>query len=263
MNALSTQQVLIIGCGSAGCAVAAILKEAAVPAYILAADDSEELLGKAVADKKILFGEGEKPDLGIDFSQYPVVLFALQPSEGSALTHAQYIASAALAANAYTYGFLIKPSGGWGEDDKSIYRSFDGAALIDEGWVLEVRKGKDPEYAMRIALNFTAHVLGILAEALSENKLTPGALKTITMGKLSCFAATATSEPNTIFDLTMSKIDKNQVRSMILFMPEDTDQVRERRAFLMISRSVPQSTEIEAIRVKRVEPFRILAMLAT
>lgn len=261
MDTPSTNQVIVIGCGPAGCAVVTILKEASVPAYLVAVDDSEELLSKAEADKKVLLKLGEKLDSAIDFSQYQVAFIVLQPSEGSSLTYAQVIASAA--GSAYTLGFVIKPSGGWSESDKDVYGSFDGAALIDEGWVLQVRKGSDPEYAMRISLNFTAHILGILSEAIKEGKLSPGTLKSATSGRVSSFAATATSEPETLYSMTMSKIERNKVKSMLIFLPEDTDKVLERRIFLMISSGVPSQAEIEALRAKRVEPFRILAMLST
>jgi hypothetical protein len=261
MDTPSTNQVIVIGCGPAGCAVVTILKEASVPAYLVAVDDSEELLGKAEADKKVLVRPGEKLDTGIDLGQYPVAFFALQPSEGSSLTYAQAIASAA--SNAYTLGFVIKPSGGWSESEKDVFGSFDGAALIDEGWVLQVRKGNDPEYAMRISLNFTAHILGILSEVFKEGKLSIQTLKSATSGRVSSFAATATSEPETLYSMTMSKIDRNKAKYMLIFLPEDTDKVVERRIFLMLSSGVPSQAEIEAIRCKRVEPFRILALLST
>lgn len=263
MEASSTEQVAIIGCGPAGCAVVTILKESSAPAYLVAVDDSEETLDKAEADKKVLVKPGEKLDLGFDLSQYQVILFALEPSEGSSLTYAQAVASAAPTHNVYTFGFVIKPSGGWKEDEKAIYSTFDGAALVDEGWVLNVRKGQDPEYAMRISLNFTAHMLRILAEAFKENKLNREALRSATSGRVSTFAATATSEPETLYSMTMSLVDRSKARSMLIFMPEDTDNVLARRIFLALAYTIPPNAEIQSVRIRGVEPFRILAMLSS
>ncbi len=263
MDTLSSQQVIIIGCGPAGCAVVTILKEAAAPAYLVAVDDNEEMLGKAEADQKILVKPGEKLESGIDFNKYTAVFFALEPSEGSSLTYAQALSSAIPVHNLYTMGFVIKPSGGWKEEEQTIYGSFEGAALIDEGWVLQVRKGNDPEYAMRISLNFTAHMLRVLAESFNEGKLNALALRSATAGRVSSFAATPTSQPETLYGMTMSMIDKRKVKSMLFFIPEDTEKVQARRIFLMLACGIPPTAEIQAIHTKGVEPFRILAMLST
>ena len=262
MDALSPQQVVVIGCGPAGCAVVTILKEAAAPAYLVAVDDNEEMLGKAEADLKILARPGEKLDSGIDFNKYTAVFFALEPSEGSSLTYAQALASAIPVHNLYTMGFVIKPSGGWKEDEQTIYGSFEGAALVDEGWVLQVRKGNDPEYAMRISLNFTAHMLKVLAESFRGGKLNAVALRNATAGRVSSFAATSTSQPESLYGMTMSKIEKIKVKSMLFFIPEDTDKVLVRRIFLMLACGIPANAEIQAVHTKGVEPFRILAMLS-
>ncbi len=266
MDVPSTQQVAIIGCGLAGCGVVTILKESfsgkpSAPAFLIAVDDSEEALNAAEADKKILVKAGEK--LEYDLSGYSVVYFVLEPSETSSLTFAQALSSTATAAGAYTLGFLIKPSGGWPEDEKTIYGSFDGSTVVDEGWVLEARKGKDPEYAMRIVFNFIAHTLTFMSEAVNESKLSKEALRNATCGKVAGFAATSVSAPESLYNMTMSKIDQAHVRSVILFMPDDTDNITARRFFLYVSNGLPKNIEMIALRVKYVEPFRIVALLAT
>jgi len=268
MDASSTKQVLIIGCGLAGCGVVTILKEAfsnlpAAPAFLVAMGDSEETLNTAAADKKVLVRPGEKPDTGIDFSQYEAAFFVLEPSETSALTWAQVLSAAMSEKKAYTLGFLIKPSGGWPEEDTAIFGSFGGSVLVDEGWVLQARKGKDPEFAMRIVFNFVAHTLTFMAEAVRDGKLSMDALYKSTYGKVAGFAATPTSEPETLFNMTMSMITKERVRSVILFMPEDTDNIAARRMFLRVADTLPRSMEMIALRVKYIEPFRIVALLSS
>jgi len=266
MDVPSTQQVAIVGLGLAGCGVVTILKESfsgmpSAPAFLMAVDDDEEDLKSAEADKKVMARPGEKPD--IDFSNYAVVFFVLEPSEASALTWAQALVSRASGKKAYTFGLLVRPSGGWPEDDKTIYGSFDGCAVVDEGWVLELRKGKDPEYAMRIVFNFVAHVLTIMVEAIKEGKLALDALRKATYGKVAAFAATSTSQPETLYHMTMSKIERGKVKSVILFMAEDIDNITARRIFLNVSAGLPRTMEMIALRVNYVEPFRIVAMLAS
>jgi hypothetical protein len=63
--------------------------------------------------------------------------------------------------------------------------------------------------------------------------------------------------------MTMSKIDRGRVGSVILFMPEDTDNITARRIFLNVAAGLPRSMEMIALRVKYVEPFRIVALLAS
>ena len=268
MDNPSDQQVAIVGCGLAGCGVVTILKESfaqdpRAPAYLIAVDDNGETLNAALADKKVLARGGEKPEMDLDLGGFPVVFFVLEPSETSALIFARALASRASAQRAYTFGFLVKPSGGWPEEDKKVYASFDGSALVDEGWVLKARKGNDPEYAMRIAFNFTAHALAFMAEAVGDGKLGRDALWSATYGKVAGFAATSLSQPETLFNMTMSNIDNTQVKSVILFMPEDTDNMAARRIFLFVSNHLPRSIEMIALRVKKVEPFRIVALLAS
>ena len=268
MDVSSTKKVAIIGCGLAGCGVVTILKESfsslpEAPAFLVAVDDNEEALGQSAADKKVLVKAGEKPDAGIDFGEYEATFFVLEPSERSALTWAQLMSAAATEKKVYTMGFLIKPSGGWPEADKDIFSSFDGSAVADEGWVLQARQGKDPEFAMRIVFNFVAHTLTFMAEAIREGKLSKDALYKSTYGKVAGFAATPTSEPDVLFNMTMSKIEKEHVRSVILFMPEDTDNIAARRTFLRVAEALPRSMEMIALRIKYVEPFRIVALLAS
>lgn len=267
MDVPSTQQVAIVGCGLAGCGVVTILKESfskepSAPAFLMAVDDTGEALNNTLADKKILVRAGEKLETDIDFSKYAVVFFVLEPSETSSLTWAQVLSSMAMAKKAYSFGFLIKPSGGWPEDEKTVFGSFDGSALVDEGWVFEARKGKDPEYAMRIVFNFTAHTLTFMAEAIRTGKLSTDALLKATYGKVAGFAATSISQPESLFLMTMSKISRDQIKSVILFMPEDTDNLAARRTFLYVSKGLPRSIEMIALRIKYVEPFRIVALLA-
>jgi hypothetical protein len=266
MDAHSSHNVAIVGCGLAGCGVVTILKESfsalpAAPAFLVAIDDNEEALNAARADLKV--PAGEKLGAGIDFGQYEAVFFVLEPSETSSLTWAQVLSSAASEKKAYTMGFVIKPSGGWPEDEKTVYGSFDGSALIDEGWVLQLRKAKGPEFAMRIVFNFIAHTLTFMAEAVREGKLSKDALWKATCGKVASFAATSTSQPETLFNMTMSEVNKASVKSVILFMPEDTDNVLARRIFLQVASGLPRSMEMIALRAKYVEPFRIVAMLAS
>lgn len=268
MDVSSTKQVAIIGCGLAGCGIVTILKESfsnlpEAPATLIAVDDNEETLNTAAADKKVLVKAGGRPEAGIDLGQYEAAFFVLEPSETSALTWAQVLSSSASEKKAYTLGFLIKPSGGWPEDDRTVFGSFDGSALVDEGFVLQARKGNDPEFAMRIVFNFVAHTLTFMAEAVREGKLSKDALYKSTYGKVGMFAATSTSQPDTLFGMAMSKIDKARVRSVILFMPTDTDNMAARRTFLQVADTLPRSMEMIALRVKYVEPFRIVALLSS
>jgi hypothetical protein len=265
MNVHSTQPVAIVGCGLAGCGIVTILKESfsrepIAPAFLIAVDDNEEALNNTMADKKILVGEKLEKD--IDLSQYAVVFFVLEPSETSSLTWAQALSSLAMEKKVYSYGFLIKPSGGWPEDEKTVFGSFDGSALVDEGWVFEARKDKDPEYAMRIVFNFTAHTLAFMSEAIRTGRLSKDALLTATYGKVAGFAATSISQPESLFLMTMSKISRDRIKSVILFMPEDTDNMAARRTFLYVSKGLPRTIEMIALRTKYVEPFRIVALLA-
>jgi hypothetical protein len=264
----SSHNVAVIGCGLAGCGVVTILKESfsdmpSAPAFLIAVDDKAEVLDAAAADQKVTVKPGENSGAGIDFGQYEAVFFVLEPSETSALTWAQVLSSAASEKKAYTLGFLIKPSGGWPEADRDVFGSFDGSILVDEGWVLEVRKGKDPEFAMRIVFNFIAHTLTFMSEAVREGKLSRDALYKSTYGKVGGFAASSVSQPDTLYNMTMSKIQKSRVRSVILFMPEDTDNIEARRTFLQVAQTLPRSMEMIALRVKYVEPFRIVALLSS
>ncbi|WP_174590171.1 hypothetical protein [Methanocella conradii] len=255
-------RVAVIGCGLAGCGVVTILKESfsnmpSAPAFLVAVDDDEEALDLAGADIKA------KPGEGIDLSGYSIVFFVLNPSEEGALSWARGISSKASEKKAFTFGFLIKPSGGWPVEDRQAYGSFDAAALIDEGWVLQQRKGKDAEYAMRIALNFIAHTITFMSAALQDGKLGRDALWNATHGRVARFAATSTSQPETLYGMSMSGIDRSTVRSAMLFMPEDTDNVMARRIFLYVTKGLPRSVEMVAMRIKYVEPFRIVALLAS
>jgi hypothetical protein len=266
MDADLTEQVAIAGLGLAGCGVVTILKGSfssmpSAPAFLIAVGDDEEALSVAMADKKIMARPGERLEIDVDLDRFAVAFFVLEPSDGQALTWAQALASEASGTNAYTFGLLIKPSGGWPEDEKTIYGSFDGCAVVDEGWVLELRKGKDPEYAMRIVFNFVAHALTFMADAIKDGKLGMEALRKATYGKVGAFAATSTSQADTLYHMTMSRIDRPGVSSAILFMPEDTDNVTARRIFLGVAAGLPRSIEMIALRVKYVEPFRIVALL--
>ncbi len=267
MDVSSSKNVAVIGCGLAGCGVVTILKESfsnlpAAPAFLVAVDDKGEVLDAAAADKKVTMKPGENSGTGIDFGQYEAVFFVVEPSETSALTWAQVLSSAASEKKAYTLGFVIKPSGGWPEEDRDVFGSFDGSALIDEGWVLQARKGKDPEFAMRIVFNFIAHALTFMSEAVREGKLSRDALYKSTFSKVAGFAATSVSQADTLYNMTMSKIERSRMRSVILFMPEDTDNIDARRTFLQVAQTLPRSMEMIALRVKYVEPFRIVALLA-
>jgi hypothetical protein len=267
MDIASTEQVAIVGLGLAGCGVVTILKGSfsgmpAAPAYLIAVDDKADALNAAMADTKVMARPGEKLGAEIDFGRYAVVFFVLDPSDGPSLTWAQILSSVVAEKKAYTLGLLIKPPGGWAEDEKTIYGSFDGCAVVDEGWVLELRK-KDPEYVIRIVFNFVAHALTFMSEAIKEGKLSVEAFRKATYGKVAAFVATSTSEPETLYHMTMSKIDRSGVRSAILFMPEDTDNMVARRIFLNVAAGLPRSIEMIALRVRYVEPFRIVALLAS
>ncbi len=266
MDVPSTQQVAIVGLGLAGCGVVTLLKDSfssmlSAPASLTVIGDSEEALSAAAADKKVLVRPGEKLEAGIGFGQ--VTFFVLEPSEAPALTWAQALASVASEKNAYTFGFLIKTAAGWPGDERMIYGSFDGCAVADEGWVLELRKGKDPEYALRIVFNFVAHALTFMSEAIRDGKLGLEALRKATYGKVAAFAATSTSQPETLYHMTMSRIDRGKVKSAILFMAEDIDNIAARRIFLNVSAGLPRTVEMIALRVKYIEPFRIVALLAS
>lgn len=254
-------RVAVIGCGPAGCGVVTILKESfmgmqSAPAFLVAVDDDEEVLKLSGADAKARPGEG------IDIGGPSTVFFVVNPSEEGALSWARVLSSKASDKKAFTFGFLIKPSGGWPMEEKEAYGSFDAVALIDEGWVHQQRKGKDHEYAMRIALNFTAHAITFMSAALQDGRLGRDALWKAAGGRVARFAATSVSQPETLYLMSMSGIDRPSVRSAMVFMPEDTDNVLARRIFLGVARGLPRSAEMMAIRIKHVEPFRIVALLA-
>jgi len=219
-----SNNVVVIGCGLAGCGVVTILKESfqglpTAPAFLVAVDDKAEVLDAAAADKKVTVKPGDNPGAGIDFGLYEAAFFVVEPSEASALTWAQMLSSAASEKKAYALGFVIKPSGGWPEEDRDVYGSFDGSVLIDEGWVLQARQGKDPEFAMRIVFNFIAHTLTFMSEAVREGKLSGDALYKSTYGKVAGFAATSVSQPDTLYNMTMSRVERPRVRSVILSCP--------------------------------------------
>jgi hypothetical protein len=59
----------------------------------------------------------------------------------------------------------------------------------------------------------------------------------------------------------MSKINRGEIKSGIVFLDDAIEDIPARRIFLAIGRSLPNA-ELSMIRIKGLEPFKILAMLA-
>lgn len=258
----TTNNIAVIGFGPSGSLISGLLKGSVPGENNIAVDDNPESLNASDAGKKILVSPG-KPFTGeISLVGVNIVFMVLDPSEGNSLTYAQAVTTAAMQKNTYSYAFLIKPPGGWTEDDKGVYRSFDGAALIDIDWI-EKKREKGHEDAARIGFNFLAHSLGFIAGGLESGKIGLEGFKTATAGKLAGFAATSVSRPDTLMIMTMSSINASRVRSAILFLPDTLDNLEVRRIFLGVSAMFPDSQDFLSFRVPGVEPFRIFTMLMT
>jgi cell division GTPase FtsZ len=261
MNAEQDSKIAIIGCGPSGCCIAGLLKQSQATAFTLALDDNEEVINATDADKKVLISDG-KFETGIDLSRFKMVFIVCDPAEGQSLTYAQVIATQA-ANKAYTFGILIKPEGGWQDSDASIYSSFDTAGLIDAGWVFKKRGGKDIEDALKISFNFIAHMVTFLTGSFNDGIISVDAFKNILNGKVASFAATAMSQPETLYLLTMSDIDKTKVSSAIILIPYETDSVTARRLFIGVSKTLSQNMDMATFKIKGMEPFKIFAILAS
>ncbi|MCD1295679.1 hypothetical protein CUJ83_11790 [Methanocella sp. CWC-04] len=256
----SENKVVIMGVGQSGSIVTSLIRQSNAEAHIIAVDDNKDILGSADADVKILIKDGKfEPEPELD--AFKLIFIIADPSEGSSLTYSQAIASK-MSDKSFVYGIMIKPQRGWTEKDRDVYSSFDGAAVVDVGWVFEKRGKSDVEDAMRISFNFIAHTLAFISAAITSGDLSLDAFRNILAGKVASFAATSVSQPATLYILTMSDMNRSMVSSGLIFMPEDTEDIIARRLFLGVAGTLPPASDLATFRIKGVEPFRILAILA-
>jgi hypothetical protein len=127
--------------------------------------------------------------------------------------------------------------------------------------LLEKRGGKDRAMALQIALNFTAHTLTFLTNAIDAGDLSVTVLQKETIGKITNFAASHMSDPIAIYSMTFTKVNRAAIKSGIVFLDDAIEDVPARRIFLGIGRTLP-GAGMDMIRTKGLEPFKILAMLA-
>jgi threonine dehydrogenase-like Zn-dependent dehydrogenase len=259
MNAEAPRYSAVVGCGPSGCLIINLLKQSSAKARLVAVDQDQEALDESGADQKIKAKQGEK--VAEDIGTFEIVFIVLDPSEPGSTGWAGEIASRAAADGAYTFGLLIRPPGEAVQHFPELHRLFGGATVIDANWIFEKRGSKDPAMALQIALNFTAHALTFLAGAIDSGDLSVPALRKATEGRTTAFAASHISDPIAIYSLTMSKINRGEIKSGIVFLDDAIEDIPARRIFLAIGRSLPNA-ELSMIRIKGLEPFKILAMLA-
>jgi hypothetical protein len=185
----------------------------------------------------------------------------LDPSESGSAGWAEEIAAKASANGAYIVGVIIRPPGQAMPDLPDIRSLLGSVALIDANYIFEKRGGNDPAMAMQIAFNFTAHTLAFLASALNTGELSAPELRKATDGRIVAFAASHLSDPISIYSLTMSKINRGEAKSGIVFLDDGIEDVPARRIFYAIGKTLPNA-EMSMIRTKGLEPFKILALVA-
>jgi hypothetical protein len=255
----SARYSAIVGCGPSGCMIVSLLKQSSAKSRLIAVDESEESLSESGADVKIKARPGEKA--AGDIGTFEMVFVVFDPTEPGTIDWASGIASRAAADGAFTFGLIIPPPGRASPDSAALRRPFGGIGVIDADYVLEKRGGKDPAMALQIAFNFTAHTLTFLAGAIDAGDLGVPALKSATGGRITNFVASHVSDPIAIYSLTFSRINRAAIKSGIVFLDDAIEDVPARRIFLGIGRTLP-GAELNMIRAKGLEPFKILAMLA-
>jgi hypothetical protein len=239
--------------------ITSLLKQSHAKSRLVAVDESGEALGESGAEIMIKARPGEKV-MG-DIGAYEVVFFVIDPSEPGVAGWDGDLATRASSDGAYTFCMVIRSPGQAPPDLAELKQAFGGIAIVDADYVMEKRGGNDPAMALQIAFNFTAHTLAFLANAIDAGDLSVPVLKNETGGRVTNFAASHMSDAIAIYSLTMSKINRAAVKSGIVFLDDAIEDVPARRIFLTIGRSLPNA-ELDMIRTKGLEPFKILAMLA-
>ncbi|MGA9138689.1 MAG: hypothetical protein WBZ29_00590 [Methanocella sp.] len=255
----SARYSAIIGCGPSGCMIVSLLKQSSAKSRLIAVDESGESLGESGAEVMLKARPGEK--VAGDIGTFEIVFVVFDPTEPGSAGWAGEVASRATADGAFTYGLIIRPPGQASPDLAALRRPFGGIGVIDADYVREKRGGKDPAMALHIAFNFTAHTLTFLADAIDAGDLSVSALKSAASGRITNFAASHVSDPIAIYSLTFSKINRAAIKSGIVFLDDAIEDVPARRIFLGIGRTLP-GAELNMIRAKGLEPFKILALLA-
>jgi hypothetical protein len=260
MNAESPLYSAVVGCGPSGCLIVSLLKQSSAKARLIAVDQSKEALDESKADIMITAQPGEK--VPGDIGTYEIVFIVLDPSEPGVTGWAGEIASRAAANGAYAFGLFIRSPGDAMQDFPVVRDLFGGAAIVDARYIFEKRGSKDPEMALQIGFNFTAHTLTFLTGAIDSGDLSVPALKSVTEGRTTAFAASHITDPIAIYSMTMSKINRAEVKSGIVFLDDTIEDVPARRIFYAIGKTLPIA-ELSMIRTKGLEPFKILALLAS
>jgi hypothetical protein len=259
MNAEAPLYSAVVGCGPSGCLIVSLLKQSSAKARLIAVDQSKEALDESKADIMITAQPGEK--VPGEIGTYEIVYVVLDPSEPGSAGWAGEIASRAAANGAYAFGIFIRAPDAATQDLPEIRELFGGSALVDARYIFEKRGSNDLAMALQIAFNFTAHALTFLAGAVDAGDLSVPALKSATEGRIVVFAASHMTDPIAIYSMTMSKINRAEVKSGIVFMDDMIEDVPARRVFYAIGKTLPNA-ELSMIRTKGLEPFKILAMLA-
>jgi hypothetical protein len=260
MNAESPLYSAVIGCGPGGCLIVSLLRQSAAKARLVAVEQSKEALDESKADIMITAQPGEK--VPGEIGTYELVLVVLDPSDAGATGWAGEIASRASANGAYTMGVFIRPPEPATQEIPEISELFGSVAIIDARYIYEKRGSKDPAMALQIAFNFTAHALTFLTGAIDSGDLSVPALKSATEGRTVAFAASHVSDPIAIYSMTMSKLNRAEIKSGIVFLDDAIEDVPARRIFYAIGKTLPNA-ELSMIRTKGLEPFKILALLAS
>jgi hypothetical protein len=261
MNAEAPLYSAVVGCGPSGCLIVSLLKQSSAKARLIAVEQSKEALDESKADIMITAQPGEK--VPGEIGTFEIVCVVLDPSEPGVAGWAGEIASRAAANGAYTFGIFIRSPGEVAQEAPAEVRElFGGTAIIDARYLFEKRGSKDLAMALQIGFNFTAHALTFLTGAIDSGDLSVPALKSATEGRTVAFAASHMTDPIAIYSMTMSKINRVEIKSGIVFMDDTIEDIPARRIFYAIGKTLPNA-ELSMIRTKGLEPFKILAMLAS
>lgn len=259
MNAEAPRYSAIVGCGPSGCMVTSLLKQSSAKTRLIAVDESVESLDASGADVRVKAAPGEK--VAADIGTFETVFVVFDPSEPGSSGWAREVASCAAADGAFIFGLLLRSPGQDSPDVAGLRKGFGSLGVIDADYVQEKRGGKDPAMALQIAFNFAAHTLTFLAGAIDTGDLSPAALKAATNGRTVNFAASHVSDPIAIYSLTFTKLNRAIIKSGLVFLDDAIEDIPARRIFLGIGRTLP-GAELNMIRAKGLEPFKILALLA-
>jgi hypothetical protein len=259
MNSEAPLYSAVVGCGPGGCLITSLLRQSSAKARLITVDENKEALDESKADIMITARPGQK--VSGDIGTYELVFIVFDPYEPGTSGWAEEIAGKASDAGAYVCGIVIRPTGLAMPDLRDIRSMLGSAALIDADYIFE-KRGKEPEMALQIAFNFTAHTLAFLVGAVDAGDLSVSDLKKATNGRTVAFAASHLSDPISIYSLAMSKINRAEVLSGIVFEDDSIEDVPARRIFYAIGKTLPKA-ELSMIRTKGLEPFKILAMLAS